>query len=142
MEKNNIDKFFSLIHAIERKNNELDRFLKNLDIKPRSSLLKEIHKAIINQNEFLRSMDIQPKNDICQEDSEDKTFFDDIIDLTISNIEKNPAKKVFYLRKFLDKFEDISENDKNAIIQSLKNVELENLKSDFESLAKIFEIKL
>ncbi|MEJ2249343.1 MAG: hypothetical protein P8Y70_00630 [Candidatus Lokiarchaeota archaeon] len=141
MEKDKVDKFFSLIRTIDRKNVELNKYLKGLAIQSRNSLLKDIHNDIVNKNEFFHNINVTPK-EIYPDDNEDKQFIDDIIEITISNIEKNPAKRIFYLKKFLDKFEDISENDKNVIIQSLKSVKLENLKESMESLISIFEIRL
>jgi len=42
------------------------------------------------------------------------------IDNLITNIQRKPSKKRVYLREFLEKFRDLSDNDKNTIIQSLK----------------------
>jgi len=42
------------------------------------------------------------------------------IDNLITNIQRKPSKKMVYLREFLEKFRDLSDNDKNTIIQSLK----------------------
>jgi hypothetical protein len=141
MKQSDADKLISMIHIIGRKSKELTNSLTQLEIQSRNSLMKEIHKTIIGKNEFFHNINIKPR-DMCKDENEDKKFIDDIIDITISNINKNPAKKVFYLKKFLDKFEDISEKDKNAIIQSLKSVEMKDLKEDMESLINIFEIKL
>jgi hypothetical protein len=141
MKQSDADKLISMIHIIGRKSKELTNSLTQLEIQSRNSLMKEIHKTIIGKNEFFHNINIKPR-DMCKDENEDKKFIDDIIDITISNINKNPAKKVFYLKKFLDKFEDISEKDKNAIIQSLKSVEMKDLKGDMESLINIFEIKL
>jgi len=41
-----------------------------------------------------------------------------LIDNLISNIQKNPSKKKIYLRLFLDRFPDLSNQDKKDIIQS------------------------
>jgi len=39
----------------------------------------------------------------------------------ISNIQKNPSKKKIYLRLFLDRFPDLSDQDKKDIIQSIED---------------------
>jgi len=52
-----------------------------------------------------------------------------LIDNLISNIQKNPSKKMIYFRLFLERFRDFSDLDKNTIIQSLKDEEAKK-KSD------------
>ena len=44
-----------------------------------------------------------------------------LIDNLISNIQKNPSKKKIYLRLFLDRFPDLSNQDKKDIIQSIED---------------------
>ena len=43
-----------------------------------------------------------------------------LIDNLVTNIQRNSSKKRVYLRLFLEKFRDFSDNDKDTIIQSLK----------------------
>jgi len=43
-----------------------------------------------------------------------------LIDKLITNIQRKPSKKRVHLRLFLEKFRDLTDNDKNTIIQSLK----------------------
>jgi len=96
----------------------------NLPIPSRSELLQEISRNIIEQNRIIKEHGIDRENyyDTESPDKENSSI-NLLIDNLILNIQKNPSKKVLYLRLFLERFRDISDEDKNMIIQSLMDEE-------------------
>jgi hypothetical protein len=48
---------------------------------------------------------------------------------------------VLYLRLFLDKFKDISDQDKNVVIQSIKDEDSKGLKEKILSILKVFKLE-
>lgn len=137
----NIKEALSKIENIEQKYAELEKFLSSLTFPSRDAILEEIHKNIIMNHSVFKNLGTSTET-ISIENTENKsTKIKSLIQNTIQNIKINPAKKVFYLRKFLDKFIDISESDKNVVIKSLKNIDVEDLREKMESLIRIFKIE-
>jgi hypothetical protein len=94
----------------------------NLPIPSRSELLQESTRNIIEQNRIIKEHGIDREN-YCDPESPDKenSAINLLIDNLILNIQKDPCKKVLYLRLFLERFRDLSDQDKNSIIQSIKD---------------------
>ena len=133
-------KIISKIGEIEEKNTELINYLSKLSFLSREAMLEKIFKDIITKHPIFKNMGIT-ENEICINSTHDKSIvIQQYISNSILNIKKNPAKKVFYLRKFLDKFSKISDSDKNIVLQSLKNTKLDELEKKMSDLIKIFEI--
>ncbi|TXT62860.1 MAG: hypothetical protein BAJALOKI3v1_480003 [Promethearchaeota archaeon] len=131
----------SIIEEIERKYVDLEQSLSNLPIASRDAILEEIYKDIILNNPVIKNFGTS-KDQICIEGGDTKAKkLDNFIQSTIDNIKANRIKKVFYLRKFLDGFVDISESDKNVVIKSLKNTDIVQLRERLESLTRIFKIE-
>lgn len=131
----------SKIENIEQKYLELEDFLSNLTVPSRDSILEEIHKDIIRNHMVFRNIGTG-KEEICGDKMENQSSkIQNLIQNTIENIKTNPVKKVLYLRKFLDKFIDISDSDKNVVIKSLKSTDNDDLRDKMESLTRIFKIK-
>ena len=62
-----------------------------------------------------------------------------ISDNFISKIQEKPTKKIIYLREFLENFPSISNNDKDIIINSLKDEKnKDKLREKMSSLVSIF----
>jgi hypothetical protein len=133
-------KVLSKIEKLHKDTSELKNFISELPILSREDLLEQIQE------------DILMKNIIYQEESlfkkkyKDKTkkkisFTQNLIDKTIADINQNPVKKVFFLRKFIDKFSDISESDKNVVLKSLENTGMDDLREKMDSLIKTFKMK-
>ena len=142
MEKGKMDKILSIINEIEKKNSELVDYVSSLSTLSRKNMLKEISQDIIKNNKLFQELGIF-KNPLPIESTENEPLLiQNIIEDIISSIQTNPSKKVIYIRKFLNFFEDISENDKNVIFNSLKDVRIEDLKEKMFSLAQVFNIKM
>lgn len=132
MEKENrkLDKVLSMIKGIETKNLEFEDYISDLNILSRTNLLKEISVDIIRNSELFQEVAKDEQKNILPTD-----FVEDII----LKIKKDPAKKIIFLREFLDNFKDISQNDKNVILQSLKDNSDEELNQEMSNLVQIFK---
>lgn len=142
MEKGKMDKILSIIKEIEKKNLELIDFVLNLPIISRKNMLKEISQDIIKNNKLFHELGISKISIPITSTENEPLIIQSIIEDTISNIQANPSKKVIYIRKFLNFFEDISEKDKDVIFKSLKDAHVEDLKDKMFSLANVFNIKI
>ncbi len=142
MERENILKTLSLIEDFEQKNVEIDEILSNLPILSRIELLQEITRDIIEQNSIINEHGFVKEN-LCDPElsNQENSSINLLIDNLISTIQKNPSKKVLYLRLFLDKFQDISDQDKNVVIQSIKDEDSEGLKEKILSILKVFKLE-
>ena len=142
MERENILKTLSLIEGFEQKNVEIDEILSNLPISSRIELLQEITQDIIEQNSTIKEHGYIKENTCDPESSnQENSPINLLIDNLVSNIQKNPSKKVLYLRLFLDRFRDISDQDKNVVIQSIKDEDSIGLKEKILSILKVFKLE-
>ncbi len=142
MEQENILKTLSLIEGFEQKNAEINEILSNLQISSRIELLQEITLDIIEQNSIIKEHGYDKKNTCDPESSnQENSSINVLIDNLVSNIQKNPSKKVLYLRLFLDRFRDISDQDKNVVIQSIKDEDSIGLKEKILSILKVFKLE-
>ena len=142
MERENILKTLSLIEGFEQKNAEINEILSNLQISSRIELLQEITLDIIEQNSIIKEHGYDKKNTCDPESSnQENSSINVLIDNLVSNIQKNPSKKVLYLRLFLDRFRDISDQDKNVVIQSIKDEDSIGLKEKILSILKVFKLE-
>ena len=142
MERENILKTLSFIEDFEQKNVEIDKILSNLPISSRIELLQKITLDIINRNSIIKEHGF-PKENICDPASsnQENSPINVLIDNLISNIQENPSKKVLYLRLFLNRFQDISDQDKNVVIQSIKDEDPKGLKEKILSILKVFKLE-
>ena len=143
MERGNKEKILDMIESIEKKNSEIMDYITNISIPSRNEMLKEITQDIISKNSILREF-IGMKSQIKSKEEMEKVSSNLIIEDFLSKIQKNPYKKVIFLREFLDLFQDsISENDKEVILNSLKDENNnEKLKERMISLVDIFKLNL
>ena len=142
MERENILKTLSLIEDFEQKNVMIDEILSNLPISSRNELLQEITRDIIEQNSIIKEHGFAKENTCDPESSNhENSSIDLLIDNLVSNIQKNPSKKVLFLRLFLERFRDISDQDKNVIIQSIKDEDSKGLKEKILSILKVFKLE-
>ncbi|MBY9018424.1 MAG: hypothetical protein KGD66_06285 [Candidatus Lokiarchaeota archaeon] len=141
MDKEQAKEALSLIKGIEIKQSEIETFLSNLNISSRDELIKELIIEIIRNNSLFKELDITQEilNNSKSTESHSK---ETIIDHLISNVQNNPSKKVVYLRLFLDRFHEISDQDKDVILHSIKNEKNEDLKEKLLSLVSVFKVKL
>ncbi len=139
MEKGNKNRILDFIKEIKDKNSEMEKYLSSLPILSREDMLKEIARKIIENNKVLQEI-VGSKEKILSGEAKEKIHtIEERIDKVISNIQENETKKIIYLREFIDTFQEISDNDKNVIIQSLKDEEDINLlKEKMLSLSTIF----
>lgn len=143
MKQEDIDKTVSILQSIDNNHSNLEHLLLKMQILSRNDMLKEITKDIINKNEIFQDSELHKEtiNESLVSTEQPSTIFT-ILDSLISNIQNNPSKRVLYLRLFLDRFHDISEQDKNVILQSLKDESVEKIKERMLPIIKNFNLML
>ncbi|UCD01458.1 MAG: hypothetical protein JSV23_00045 [Promethearchaeota archaeon] len=143
MERGNKEKILEMIKAIETKNLEMEEYISDLSILSRNDMLKEITRDIINNNSLLQELRGTEDKIISTEKTE-KSSFDYIIEGYINKIQKDPHKRVIFLREFLELFQNrISEDDKKVILKSLKDEKNDDkLRERMVSLANVFKLNL
>ncbi len=142
MEREKFDDILSIIKEIEKKNSELEKYVSGLPILSRNSMLEKITQDIVKNNKLFKEMGISSNVIPMGSVKKEPLIIQNIINNTISNIQANPSKKVIYLRSFLNLFDDIYENDKNVLVQSLKDENSEKLIEKMTSLSNIFKLKM
>ncbi|MFX0137858.1 MAG: hypothetical protein ACFFDN_29725 [Candidatus Hodarchaeota archaeon] len=143
MERGNKEEILEMIKAIEKKNLEMEEYLSNLSIPKRNDMLKKITQDIVFSNPLLQEL-LDSEDKTISIEKKGKTSIDEIIEGFINKIQKDPHKKVIFLREYLELFQDrISEEDKEVIIKSLKDEKNdEKLRERMISLANIFKLNL
>lgn len=141
MERGNKEKIIEMIKAIENKNSEMEVYISNLSILSRNDMLKKITQDIINNNSLLQELLGTEMYVISSEETE-KNSSSYIIEGYINKIQKDPYKKIIFLREFLGLFQErISEMDKEVILKSLKDEKNEEkLREEMISLANTFNL--
>ena len=141
MEELNFGIIKSLLRDIDKKKLDLELYIQNLSIPSRNEMMKEIISEIILKNSFFKELSI-PIEKIYDKNKKKQGRIQVIVDELIINIKNTPNKKVIYLREFLNLFKEIYETDRNVILQSLKDEEIENLKDKIMSLVEMFQIDI
>ena len=139
MEEGKLGKVLSMIKGIERKNLEFENYISNLNIYSRTNLLKEISFNIIKNSKLFQELNVDFKNVQVAKEKKEETLTNNFIEVTILKIRNNPMKKIIFLREFLENLEDISQNDKDVILQSLKDNSDEELNQEMSNLVQIFK---
>ena len=142
MKPEEIDKALSLINDLDEKRKEIHSVLSEMALSSRLDLLEEITKDVLDKNVTLQEMGYTKEKVKASEsdgESESQTIMN-IIDNLISNIKTNPSIKIIYIKLFLDRFHEISDQDKNAILQDVKDLDPEKLKEKLLPLISIFEL--
>jgi hypothetical protein len=142
MEKATIDKILTMIKGIEKKNLQFEKYLLNLKIPSRNTLLKEITFDIIRNNNLLQQIQIDEHSLNIAEEKMGDLSITNYIDETMKKIQDEPSKKIIFLREFLNKLEGITENDLTVLLKSLKNKDSEDLRKELMNLANIFNLKI
>ena len=141
MEKGNFEKIFQMIEGIEEKNSQLAKYLKNLSFSSRNKMLKEIVRDVVSNNELIKQLGV-PIETMYSMETLSESLIENVVTDIFVNIKNNATKKVIYLREFLNMFQEISENDKSVILQSLKDEKVENLKEKMLSLVSMFNLRI
>ncbi|MFW9969931.1 MAG: hypothetical protein ACFFDF_06995 [Candidatus Odinarchaeota archaeon] len=143
MGSGNKDKILEIIKDIENKNLEMKEYLSSLKILSRNDILKEINRDIINNTSIIKEL-LGTEGQIVSKEKEDKETVEYIIDGYFNKIQNYPQKKIILIKEFLELFQDqISEKDKDVILNSLKNEKNnENLKERMFFLANTFKLNL
>jgi hypothetical protein len=141
MEKGNFEKIYQMIESIEEKNSQLEKYLKNLPFSSRNKMLKEIVRDVVSNNELIRQLGI-PIETMYTKETVSESLIENVVADIVVNIQNNETKKVIYLREFLSMFQEISENDKSVILQSLKDEKGDNLKEKMLSLVNMFNLRI
>ncbi|MCK4480331.1 MAG: hypothetical protein KAV01_07375 [Candidatus Lokiarchaeota archaeon] len=141
MERGNKEKIIEMIKAIENKNSEMEEYISNLSILSRNDMLKKITQDIINNNSLLQEL-IGTEMYIISSEETEKNSSSYIIEGYINKIQKDPYKKIIFLREFLGLFQErISDMDKEVILKSLKDEKNEEkLREEMISLANTFNL--
>ena len=144
MEKGNLDKILSKIKGIEKKNVEFQKLISTLEIPSRNNMLKEISNDIIKKNKLFKELQVETTGIIVAKEEIENISNYNLIEEIVLKIQNIPSKKIIFLREFINKMEDISENDKDVLLQSLNDekIEIEELKEKMLSLANIFNLKI
>ena len=144
MEKGNLDKILSKIKGIEKKNVEFQKLISTLEIPSRNNMLKEISNDIIKNNKLFKELQVEITGIIVAKEEIENISNYNLIEEIVLKIQNIPSKKIIFLREFINKMEDISENDKGVLLQSLNDekIEIEELKEKMLSLANIFNLKI
>ncbi|MFW9783618.1 MAG: hypothetical protein ACFFFB_15145 [Candidatus Heimdallarchaeota archaeon] len=139
MEREKKDKILELIKDIENKNSEIDKYISDLSVLSRNETLKEIMSDIIKKNSVLQEIEKSKGAHLHAGIKDQSNKFENMVGSHILKIHENPTKKIIYLREFLENFPSISSNDKDVIINSLKDENDETkLKEKMTSLVNIF----
>ncbi len=140
MEKQKIEKILSKIRTIENENVELDQFISEMEVPNRDKILEEILLDIIRSNILFQSLGISQEI-LSKSQAIEPESLQTVINNLLASIRKMPSKKVIVLRSFLERFEEISEQDKNVILQSLKDDDYDDIKEKVISLINAFKLK-
>ena len=143
MEQEIIDKMASILKDIDEKNLKIEEILSEMSISSRNDLLRDITRDIIEKNNLIKESGLS--NELFSENisaDPEVITINSLLDNLVSNIEINPSKKVIYLRLFLDRFHDISDQDKKVIIQSVKDEDTKALKTKMLSLVSVFNLEI
>ncbi|MFX1376639.1 MAG: hypothetical protein ACFFA0_12585 [Promethearchaeota archaeon] len=139
MERENKDEILNKIKEIEKKDLEIEKYLSSLSILSRNETLKDIMSRIIEKNSILQEIEKSKGEHLHTKTKDQANNILDLVDNFISKIQEKPIKKIIYLRKFLENFPSISNNDKDVIINSLKDEKnKDELREKMTSLVKIF----
>jgi hypothetical protein len=141
MNKEEIKKTLSFVESIEGITKNIEELVLGSNIPSRRELLNEISLEIIRNSGVLKHSELSGDNG-CEIESIETNNIQTIIDNLISNIEKAPSKKIIYLSSFLDRFHDITEQDKNVVLQSIKEEKIEDLKEKLLTLVRVFKLKI
>ena len=139
MERGNKDEILNMIQEIEKKKSEIEESLSKLSILSRNETLKNIMNNIIKSNSILQEIQQSKGERLHTEVKEPVNALQNLVENYISKIQETPTKKIIYLREFLEIFPLISNNDKDVIINSLKDEKnKEKLREKMNSLVNIF----
>lgn len=142
MERGKIDDVLSMIETIEEKNDDLEKLISSLLILSRKDLLEEITKDIIEKNDIMKNMGVSPILFSKTEPEKEPHMIEIFIENTISEIKEKPSNQIIILKGFLDRLSDISDNDKNVMLQTMKDSKVEEIKEKLTSLTKIFKVSI
>ena len=139
MERGNKDEILNMIKEIEKKNSEIEKYLSELSILSRNETLKNIMNNIIESNSILQEIEKSKGAHFHTEVNKQTSTLQNLVENFISKIQEKPTKKIIYLREFLENFPSISNNDKDVIINSLKDEKnKDKLREKMSSLVSIF----
>ena len=139
METDKLKEILGMLKEIETEKDKLHDYLSNINISSRNDLLKFIYEDIINNNALLEDLKSSQKLVCGGRENQASTSGVDLVEKTIAEINKDPTKKVFFLKEFIDSFQDISENDRTVLLNSLESTKIEELSNKMESLVNLFK---
>lgn len=141
MEEGNLNKVLSMIKGIERKNSEFEDYLSHLKVLSRNKMLREISVNIIKNSKLFQELQVDSTRLCVAKEELENILLYNFIEELILKIKNDPTRKIIFLRDFLDHLEDVTQNDKIVILQSLEDKSIEELNQEMINLIKIFKIK-
>ena len=141
MEEGNLNKVLSMIKGIERKNSEFEDYLSHLKVLSRNKMLREISVNIIKNSKLFQELQVDSTRLCVAKEELENILLNNFIEELILKIKNDPTRKIIFLRDFLDHLEDVTQNDKIVILQSLEDKSIEELNQEMINLIKIFKIK-
>jgi hypothetical protein len=117
--------------------------LSNISALPRELLIRKIYLTQVN--DFFTSISFgnyEIKHDsLLGKVEESKKFdIDTEIESVIKLIQLNSAKKTIYIKKFLENFTSISEQDRSVMINTLLDLSEAQLRQELKQLTEFFPI--
>jgi len=141
MEKQKILDILTSIKKIDDKISKLDPLMQDLSINSRNKMLDLIIQDIFKNNQFMKEMVARQKKTHTTEGKKGYNNIHNLIESLLSNIENKPINKVIFINEFLDDLSDLSDNDKNVMLQTLKDSTIEDIRTQLLTLTKIFKLK-
>ena len=111
MDSVNLNKLLDILKDIEKKKSNLQDYFSKLTQSSREELLLDIYEKILDNNLLLEEAR-KGGEKLCHDKASSKQGT--TVERIITDVQNNPSKKVFFLKEFLDKFQDISEADKHS----------------------------
>lgn len=137
----NLNRVLSMIKGIERKNSEFEDYLSHLKVLSRNKMLREISVNIIKNSKLFQELQVDSTRLCVAKEELENILLYNFIEELILKIKNDPTRKIIFLRDFLDHLEDVTQNDKIVILQSLEDKSIEELNQEMINLIKIFKIK-
>lgn len=141
MEQEKIKKILLSIKNIEKTNLELEQIISSLNISSRNGILKEISLDLLAKSSIFKELQKTDKVMLVGKGEMESLLQENLIEEIILRIQNSPSKRVLYLKEFLDMFAEIGDSDKEVLINTLKDEDIEILGDKMLSLLGMFKIK-
>ena len=136
MDREKVEVIEEDILEIDKSISQIVKISSHLKIPSRSEILRETYEDLLEHFEILKAEEYSQGKQM-REARPEFSF-----DFTIFNeIEAHPSKKIPLLKKYLDQFEEITSSDRNAILETLKDKNVEEINKYLINLVEAFKLK-